>query len=194
MTYDDIQAWVDIATVIAAVVAIIISIRAEMRSQARWNDDKDREKEIATANARPLLSISSVGYENRRGLRLTNDGIGPAIITEVTIKKGDRSGNTVAEVISLGKPVVWDTFRRFRPPLQPIAAGQERMIIELTAAGLKSKEIQGCENTNSEVDEMMGKLKDELRAVQIQIIYTDIFGNVQPTCQWNAENEVSATS
>ena len=193
MTYDDIEAWVGFATVILAVVAVFISVRTEMRSQSRWKADHDREREVATANARPLLSISGLGYEDRRGLRLTNDGIGPALVTNVSISNGGRTGNTVADVVNLGHRVVWNTFRRFRPPFQPVGVGQERTIIELTAAGLRDKEIQPREFSDAEISEIMRKLKDELAVVQIQITYTDIFGNVQSPCNWNADDEVRPT-
>lgn len=180
MTYDDIQAWVGLFSVITAFAAILLSVRTERRN-----------RQVSTANARPLLSISGVGYNNRRGLRLTNNGVGTAIVTKVAIKNGDRTGNSVADVVDVdvGENVVWDTFRRFKPPLQPVAAGEERKLIELTQAGLTSPKNQGRVLSDEQATQILQRLKHALATVEITIEYKDIFDNVQPPCTWNADEE-----
>jgi len=176
MTYDDIQAWVGILSVLAAFAAILLSVFAERRN-----------RQVSQANVRPLLSISSVGYENRRGLRLRNDGVGTAIVTKVTITNGNKTSNAVADVVDVGERVVWDTFRRYTPPLQPVAAGDERKLIELTQKGLTNPNTQGKQLSDEQATRILGKLKHEPASVEIAIEYKDIYGNVQPPCTWNAD-------
>lgn len=187
ITYDDIQAWVGIFTMVTAIVAIVLSIRTERRAQARWDDDLKRGERFAAASSRPLLTVSSIGYLNRRGLRLSNNGLGPAIIKRVEIVNGDRSGNTVPDVIDVGRDVVWNTFRRFAPPFLPIAAGQDRTIVELTLDALKSQKL-----SDDDAEAVMRRLGDQLRAVRIRIDYEDVLKNEQRPCLWNYVDDNSA--
>lgn len=180
MTYEDLQFWLGLAGVIVATIAACIALRMECRNQKRWQADMDRNDQIATANVKPLLTFTGLEYENKRGLRLTNNGLGPALITSVAIECNGRQANTIPDVLEIEHQVVWDTFRRFVEPYEPVAVNEELMLVKLTVDQLRNEEIQNRKIDEAEIVEMMESLKCGLTDVQVRISYTDIFGNAQP--------------
>ncbi len=180
-----IQALSSISSVLVAIIALIIAYRVERRTQARFSDQLDEARKLSEANVKPLLCIYTRGYINDRGLRLENQGLGTAIITNIIISRGNREADTVVDLINMEDKIVWDSYWRFRKPITYLAAGDNKRLVALT---LKRLEADGFNNERAM--QTLDKLKDELNKISIEIKYSDVFGNEQPPCRHHVPNDV----
>ncbi len=88
------QSALAISSVVIAVVALLFSILSFQRQQ-------ERAERHARASVKPLLWIHSQTYIDLKSIRLTNHGLGPAILNRVEFKRGEVSTSRIVELFNL---------------------------------------------------------------------------------------------
>ena len=91
----DSSAIVNLFSAIAALSAVILAIFSELRAQKRFKQSNDIQQRIAAANIKPLVIIGQEVADRSRKATLHNDGIGTAVMTNITFTKENRSGNSL---------------------------------------------------------------------------------------------------
>jgi hypothetical protein len=71
-----IQAIAGASSTLVALAALITAFQVERRNQKRFAEQLRQSRELAQAHIRPLLTISSQGYEDLKSVRLVNRGAG----------------------------------------------------------------------------------------------------------------------
>ncbi|MEG0835607.1 MAG: hypothetical protein RR413_09210 [Christensenellaceae bacterium] len=150
--------WTAILTAVTAVMAIVISI-ITYRSQVKHNKN----------SVKPILNISVGDYVNEIFIKVKNKGVGPATITLCNcIQSIDNRIRKETAVINYFDDVhfVWDTFANDITNLT-IAPGGEMVL------------LRACiEDTES-----MNAIRKQLRNIEIQIEYIDIYNEKMPVAR-----------
>jgi hypothetical protein len=170
-----LQTIAALASVILAIVALVVGLRAEKRSSDRFQAQLEQSERIAKANVRPLLSVYTLKYEDRKGILLANHGVGTAVVTSMNISKAEKEVTNIAKLFQFPSAIAWDDFYRFGETTA-LRAGDEIQLALLTAEGLMS---QGYSR-----EEAMRLLKDfetQNLGIEIRIEYEDVLGNKQKT-------------
>ena len=64
---DTIQAIAGASSAVAAIIAIWLATRVEDRTQQRFQQQLDRDKEIAQWNLKPLLDVYQTNHQDHKG-------------------------------------------------------------------------------------------------------------------------------
>lgn len=165
------------ATVVVAVTALVVALHAEQRSSSRFQQQLDKADRAAIANVRPLLTIYTLVYLNKKGVVLANQGIGPAIITSVRISRGNRLVHLLPDLFNLSelfdREVMWDDYTGISAETY-VNSGEEVNLVLLSTLNLT---IQGFSDGQQRV--IMEEFAKQTQGISIRIEYEDILGNRQ---------------
>lgn len=172
---DLIQTVVGVLSILLALVALFVSWKTENRTRNRFLSDQDLNKKIAEANMKPILSIWTTEYINKKGITLINCGTGTAIITKIAFSKQTQIEKNIAKLFTINKPFNWDTYWTFSESKYYIQAGQEIPLVRLSLKGLESQKFD-----EKEALEILKDWQTELEGIRIEITYYDVLNNQQP--------------
>jgi hypothetical protein len=158
---------------LVALLAIFIALRSEAGNQARFNLQLSQSKELALASARPILAIEREGYEDVKALAIANHGPGTAIITDLRFVLRKEESTDLGDLIELGeeKEVVWNEIPDFRAPFYLPGKSSE------DALRITDERLVECGFSQKNVPRLLGKIEEQLDAVEIFIKYEDVFGS-----------------
>lgn len=156
--------WVQIAistsSILTSIIAIIISITT-YKSQVRHNRN----------SVKPILDIVLGDYENDLYVRIDNNGVGPAIIKNISCSNGNDERNCLLELIP-GEARVTTAHTDAIVPLFPLTDFVED-IASRTIAPEKNIVLLELLEPNSR---QRLALRSVLKEITISINYTDIYG------------------
>ena len=158
---------------LVGLVALLISFRNEHRNQLRFQQQLEFSKSIAEANVRPLLALTISAYLDRKALELVNHGSGTAVITNIVFRRGDREASCVADLIDLGREVVWDDFTELEDTIEYLPSKASDTLIELTLERLAEQDL-----TEVDAEALMEDLESQLDEVKVTVTYEDVLGNI----------------
>ena len=160
-----------------ALVALIVAFRVECRNQARFEEQLDQSRKLAQANIKPLLTISSEVYDDRKSVRLINRGIGPAIITKVELSRGVQKTTDLAKLFQIDGQFKWETFRRLPASGVFVSPNETIHLVKLSEPHLLAQDISP-EETRS----ILNQWKQQKSGIRVLLEYEDALGNRQPAC------------
>lgn len=118
-------------------------------------------------SVRPLAEITVADYENSLRVKLRNHGIGPMIVTAVTVSDGASAKPTIlAWMPDLPKGRLWTNFTDVVRD-RAIAPGRELVLLELTE---DADEVG--------FDQCRTLVRAALKPLTVNVEYTDVYGNV----------------
>ena len=164
-------------SVLLAIGALIVASFVERRNQKRFEEQLRQSRELAQANIKPILTISSENYEHRKSVRLINRGIGPAVITKVAFFRGKEppTANLVELFHLIDRQFQWETFRRLPPEGLTLPKDE---IIDLVRLSKKHLLAQGI--SEQEAGSILAQWRQQKTSIQVLIEYEDVLGNRQP--------------
>jgi hypothetical protein len=152
-----------IASVAAAFLALLVSaISVGISVWAVTSQRKHNELSV-----RPLAEITVADYENSLRVKLRNHGIGPMIVTAVTVSDGVNAKPTFfAWMPDLPRGRLWTNFAdEVRD--RTMAPGRELVLLELT-------EYEG----EVGFEQCREVVRAALKSLTVNVEYTDVYGNV----------------
>lgn len=161
-----------IVSMVVAIVALFVAFRVERRNQLRFDDQLKQSRKFAIANMKPLITIQSQIYINRKGITLSNFGVGTAVITNIEFEKGGYSTRSLVELFDLGTEFMWDTFWKFSGDKYYIPANGRRQLVELTSKNLVKQEW-----SEDEAIALLAKWQAQKAGINVRIEYEDLIGN-----------------
>ncbi len=173
-----LQSFVPFATTSAAIVAITIAIRTETRNSMRFEMQLKQEIQIAQANVKPLLSVYSEVYLDKKSIILSNQGVGTAILKTVKLSRDSNDVTNIAKLFRFKSKVIWDDFRVFGAGTY-VKAGEELILVLLTKKNLN---IQGY--TDDKAYMILREFENQSEKITIYIEYKDVLGNSQEPLNW----------
>jgi hypothetical protein len=180
-----IQAIGGALSAFAAFIAIMVAIGVEKRAHQRFQEQLDRDGEIAQMNLKPLLDVYPTNRQDRKAVTLGNYGLGPAKITARPSysKDGRVEHEKLSELISFQKeknksgqlkqPTRWTSWA-FRKDTYFVRPGQEIPLFDFTEKILLAQDFD--EKTARRI---LDNCREQLTNITIDIIYEDILGNRQ---------------
>jgi hypothetical protein len=143
---------------LVSAISVGISVWA-VRSQRTHNE----------LSVRPLAEITVADYENSLRVKLRNHGIGPMIVTAITISDGVNTKSTLLHWMpELPEARPWTDFTdEVRD--RTLAPGSELVLLELT-------QYDGEER----FDECRDLVRAALAALTVNVEYTNIYNTVMP--------------
>ena len=184
---DAIQAAAGVFSTIIAAFALYKAISTEKRGRLRFDkqlqlskEQLEHQQKIADTNLRPILFMFDLAYVNRRGLILSNQGLGPAIITGAELTLGNKRETAIPDLFDFGRSFSWDTFWRFLDGEQlAIRPGDEITLMELRKSSLIDQGIDPDRAQN-----ILDTIKEQLPLIQVSIFHTNVEHEVLPPCTW----------
>jgi hypothetical protein len=172
----DPQSWTALASAVIAVAALTFSVISFQRQQAQAKQQQDRAEELTMASVKPFLMIQSQTYEDLKSIRLTNNGLGPAIIKSAQFVKRDQP--TTDKIVDLfdhlrkAEPQ-WRLWERVvnLPSNRAIRAQDDVLLIKQS---LEHLEKQGIEARTGR--KLLNDWQKEKTGIEVYIQYEDIFG------------------
>ncbi|HKM76022.1 MAG TPA: hypothetical protein VJZ32_06365 [Candidatus Bathyarchaeia archaeon] len=166
----DTSAILNSLSAIAALSAVILAILSERRAQKRFEQSNEIQERIAAGNIRPLLRIREniMGYDIK--ITLNNDGLGPAVITNITFTKENRSGNSIGAILDTVK---FGSVAVFSERPDYLRAGEHINLYLLSAEELNN------EGLKDSVPDIFRDVKSRLKGTKISIELEDVLGNKQ---------------
>ena len=174
-------AFAPVASVGVAILAIFLSCWVEKRNRKRFNKQLKQAEKIAVANATPLLVIRSQVYEHKKGITLTNRGVGTAVITSMKFSRDGQDGVTTSnlvELFNLSEKFQWNTFLRFTGDRHYLAAGETFQLVKLTESALVKQGLSQEDARN-----LLQQWQTQKSGIQVCIEYQDVFGNAKEPCK-----------
>jgi hypothetical protein len=146
---------------LVSAIAVGISVWA-IKSQRKHNE----------LSVRPLAEITVADYEDSLRVKLRNHGIGPMIVTAVTVSDGANAKPTILGWMpNLPKDRPWTNFTdEVRD--RTLAPGSELVLLELT-------EYEG----EDDFAECRDLARAALAPLTVNVEYTDIYNNAMPPRQ-----------
>lgn len=146
-------AIISIASLIVSILAIFISV---------YTTFLERKHNILSVM--PLIHIFSLNYENEIGVEVSNNGIGPLIITKLMFISEEGEISTSLIKLMPGD-IKWKNYL-FTDCLFTIPAGDKVKLIELNSSDMSEK----------------NKAREALGKIKVQIEYMDIYKNKNKYC------------
>lgn len=188
----------DLITAITSIIAVLISVYAIVQSSRRnrKQGEFDREnlrfqnelsilqketlhsqEQYNRKSVQPLVDINFKDYTHQIRVELRNLGLGPAIITSITISDGNlESENLIDFLPDISPEDLYENFV-YHITSRPVANGQTLCLVEYQV-----KHGSELERNNRE------RIRLELSKLRIEIEYTDMYGTVFPKigrkCDW----------
>jgi hypothetical protein len=179
-TLDMIQTVVGALSAFAALAAVIVAVCSERRNQRRFDEQLRESRELAQANVKPLLTVSSQTYEDLKSVRLTNRGIGSAVITKVEFSRGQQRTTDLVDLFQINGEFRWETFRRLPKSRFFVAPNETIDLVKLSARHLHE---QGVSEQNA--GSILVQWQQQKSGIHVLLEYEDVLGNPQPACEEN---------
>jgi hypothetical protein len=168
------------ASTIAAIASAVIALAALSFTVFSFRRQQDRVEKFAVSSVRPILRIDPQSYVNLKSLRLSNHGLGPAIVTRARFEKEGRpSTDSIVDLfqhlfVSAHYPqgqLLWETYQVVWPGLV-LPAQKGIVLVKESAEHLIDQGL-------SEPDalDLLRQWQDERRGIKVHIEYTDIYEN-----------------
>jgi hypothetical protein len=172
----DLSSVLNLLSAIAALSAVTIAILSQQRANKQFRQNIELQNRIAAANIRPLLTPR---YESGLDLieaALVNAGLGTAVITQLTLSKGDRKGTSIRSVVDL--PVELDCYDTLDEPEEYLQSGQDdkMVILSLSRDALKEQGFRGAK-----IRKTFRLIEEQIDGVILDVDYEDVLGNKQPS-------------
>lgn len=172
-----IQTIVGALSAFAALAAVIVAVCSERRNQRRFDEQLRESRELAQANVKPLLAVSSQTYADLKSVRLTNRGIGSAIITKVEFSRGQQRTTDLVDLFQINeRPFLWETFRRL-PNRYFVAPSDTIYLVKLSAPHLRQQGL-----SEQEAGSILAQWQQQKSGIHVLLEYEDVLGNPQPAC------------
>lgn len=128
------------------------------------------------ASVKPFLLIRSQAYEDLKSIRLTNYGLGPAIIKSALFEKpGSPPTNRIVDLFDHLRKAEprWRRWERFvnLPPDRAIPAEGEVLLIRQSLEHLRNQGIEEEAGLR-----LLSDWQREKKGIEVYIEYEDIFG------------------
>lgn len=163
---------------IAAVSSAVIALAALGYSVFMFNSQQNRAEEHAQANLRPILTIRTQAYANRKAIILRNVGVGPAVITSATFSKEGKPTNNVVELFEELPIPYWETYINL-PDGTVLPAQEDSILVLQTSRHLMDADVQGVEITKERALEILEQWDEIKSGIHASIKYEDVLGNTQ---------------
>jgi hypothetical protein len=184
---DTIQAIAGASSAVAAIIAIWLATRGEDRTQQRFQQQLDRDKEIAQWNLKPLLDVYQTNHQDHKAITLVNYGLGPAKITAKPSfeKDGRVKHEKLSDLIESSlrefetkygkpkKPARWKSWA-FRQDTYVVGSGQELPLFDWKEEKLLEQGFDG-----KVAESILRECREQLTNITIDIPYADILGDQQ---------------
>ncbi len=149
----------------------IIAFSALLFSIISFHMQQKKQDELQKASVKPMLTIKSLIYINKKSIEILNSGVGPAIIKDIRFYKNDKSYSNIVELFELGK-ITWDSFS-YIPTGKVLNNSSKIVLVELSQENLmKSNKIK-----NKEALKILAEWQNQKSGITITIDYEDILGN-----------------
>ena len=173
----DFQYWNTVVNLIAALAATVAVIVGGVSFYHNLN----LQKRIATANVRPLLTLYYV-YDPPYDMEiaLVNAGLGTAVITKSSFKKGKQERRELLSVLKCKNDFKWSQSEIFDLRLGKkedylLTGYANRLII----AALSKNELKKQHFNNVKIVEIFDEVEEKILGVSLNISYRDVLGNLQ---------------
>jgi hypothetical protein len=162
-------------TAIAALSAVILAILTEIRAQKRFKQGNEIQEKIAASSVKPLLTVNeSLGLNGQ--VVLLNEGLGPAIMTEIVFRKDGRQGNSIYSVFDPAFSFQWHLeYKEFTRGASYMSAGQRVNLLFFDIDDLRRQGLMP-----RTIDAAVRALSDQITGIEVSIHYEDVLGNRQP--------------
>ena len=165
----------DLANVLAAVAsagaalfALLVSIVSATISV--WSVRAAREQH--QLSVRPLAEITVADYEDCLRVKLRNHGLGPMIITAISVSDGQRALPSLLEWMpQLPNGRSWSNFISHDVRGRVVPAGSELVLVELTAL-----------SDDSDFGPTRDSVRSALARLTVDVAYTDLYKADMPSC------------
>jgi hypothetical protein len=153
---------------IAAIAAVAVSFLSLLLTL--WALAVQRKHNFLSV--RPLGFIARADYEDRLTVKIHNNGVGPLIITKLTVANGsERKNNVLDWMPGLPEGILWDTFTTELEE-RSLAPGDEIILLELCG-----------DPADSRFEEARDRCRDVLRTLSVEMEYIDIYNREMPKAQ-----------
>ena len=176
-TLDMIQTIVGALSAFAALAAVIVAVCSERRNQRRFDEQLRESRELAQANVKPLLSVSSQTYADLKSVRLINRGIGSAVITKVEFSRGQQRTTDLVDLFQINGEFSWETFRRLPKSRFFVAPNETIDLVKLSAPHLHGQGV-----SEQETISILAQWQQQKSGIHVRLEYGDVLGNPQPAC------------
>ncbi|SRR6266403_2258865 len=177
---DMIQTVVGAFSAFAALAAVIVAVCSERRNQKRFDEQLREARELAQANVKPLLTVSSQTYADLKSVRLTNRGIGSAVITKVEFSRGQRRTTDLVDLFQIKEEFSWETFRRLPKSRFFVAPNETIDLVKLSARHLHDQGV-----SEQRAASILEQWQQQKSGIHVLLEYEDVLGNTQPACEEN---------
>ena len=177
MSPETIQSIAGVASIIVAVAALVVAIRSERRAKQQFEEQLAYQEKIAIANIKPLVSILQSKYLSLQSVKLRNDGVGTAVIKNISINKGNQAVELrMAELFKFPnhEPFAWDRYIVLRGEPIHLQTGNSVTLIEISEGNLVQQEI-GREDARA----IIHSFQKQTEGIMITVDYEDVLGNPQ---------------
>jgi len=171
---DIIQATSSLLSVVIAFIAIVLAIRSERRAERRFIRDLEVQQKIAQANIRPILTIRFMKGVNNKGVRLTNVGLGTAVITDIVFVKNGKQEKSLRKLFGIPETFPLDSHWSFGPYNYHLPPGDSFGLIGISAERLRKERF-----TKNKAQNFLDNLQENILGMTIKICYEDVLGNKQ---------------
>ena len=169
-----IEAVSVLLSTILASIAIAISLWAQGRTRRHFEAQLELSQKVAAANVKPIVALFTMEYLDKKGIILSNAGVGTAIITNIEFYRDSQSAKNLAHLFQLPEQVIWDKHWTFLQSKFYLKAGQDLVILKLSSSNLQK---QGFDE--QETRKILDSWKNQLEGIEINITYEDVLGNKQ---------------
>lgn len=172
----DLISILNLLSAMAALSAVIIAILSQQRANRQFHQNIELQNRIAAANIRPLLTTHYESGSDWIEAALVNAGLGTAVITQLTLSKGDRKGCSILPVVDL--PVELDCYDTFEGPEEYLQSGQDdkMVILSLSTDALKKQGFR-----EAQIRKTFHLIEEQIGGVILDVDYEDVLGNKQPS-------------
>lgn len=167
-----VQSAVGVASLAVAVTAIWLAKRVDDRASERSRAEHDLSRMIAAASVRPLLSIDVSTFLDKKSIRIVNNGLGPAVVKQLQIRKQSSSTGLIVELMNFSRPFTWEYFTYHADDREVFLAAGTSM--ELVRQSLEHLVAQGIPDAEAR-DILERQWFSELAGVSVAVEYTDLY-------------------
>lgn len=165
---ETLQITIAVLTLLVSIIAIIYtakSLRHTEKSLLYTSESLQIQREHNYKSVKPIASIDLGDYENDIYVKITNNGIGPMIIKEASMSKGDIKSENLIELLpeTIKYNVTWDTFSS--------DIRQHSIKVDGCIYWLRKK----FDVTDQNDSNLRRALREELKKITIKVQYTDIY-------------------
>lgn len=173
MTTSTIVQMAQVLTAVTAIAAIGVAVLVELRARKAFSAQLALQQSLV----RPMIDVIGSFWNNEKALTIFNRGLGPAVLSKVTMKRNADVSSNAALLFkfSITKQVMWDTWYVFPEKSRGLLPGEQLVIVKLTDKQLKANGF-----TADEITTIMREWNEQVCGLSITIEYSDALGLIQP--------------